>query len=60
MTNTSPRFKGLNIRIPMIIPIKGRGFFDQRSTLPIIREGVRCYLGSNKGYFERVTYGLRP
>ena len=33
MTNTPPHFKGLNIRIPIIIPIKGRGFIHQGSTL---------------------------
>ena len=26
-------FKGLNIRIPIIIPIKGRGFINRGSTL---------------------------
>ena len=26
-------FKGLNIRIPIMIPIKGRGFLNQGSTL---------------------------
>ena len=28
-----PRFKGLNIWIPMIIPIKGRGFINYGPTL---------------------------
>ena len=33
MINKPPAFKGLNIRIPIIIPIKGRGFINQGSTL---------------------------
>ena len=33
MINKPPPFKGLNIRIPIIISIKGRGFIDQGSTL---------------------------
>ena len=28
-------FEGFNIRIPMIIPIKGRGFITQGSTLDL-------------------------
>ena len=28
-----PAFKGLNIRIPSIIPIKGRGFVNEGSGL---------------------------
>ena len=28
-------FKGLNIRIPIIIPIKGRGFLNEGSGLPL-------------------------
>ena len=31
MINNTPPFKGLNIRIPIIIPIKGGGFMNQRS-----------------------------
>ena len=31
MINTPPPFKGLNIRIPIIIHIKGRGFTNQGS-----------------------------
>ena len=31
-----PPFKGLNIRIPTIIPIKGRGFINQGSGLACI------------------------
>ena len=33
MMKNEPPFKGLNTRIPMIIPIKGRGFINQGSTL---------------------------
>ena len=31
-------FKGLNIRIPNIIPIRGRGFINQASTLLIVQD----------------------
>ena len=31
MTNKPPPFKGLNIRIPGIIPIEGRGLINQGS-----------------------------
>ena len=33
MINRHPLFKGLNMRIPMIIPIKGRGFINRGSGL---------------------------
>ena len=33
MINKAPPFKGLNIRIPLIIPIKGRGFINRGSAL---------------------------
>ena len=33
MINKPPPFKGLNIRIPIIIPIKGSGFMNQGSGL---------------------------
>ena len=33
MINKPPPFKGLIIRIPIIIPIKGRGVINQGSTL---------------------------
>ena len=36
MINKPPPFKGLNIRIPTIIPIKGRGFINQGSGLGYI------------------------
>ena len=35
MINESPPFKGPNIRIPIIIPIKGRGLINQGSTLGV-------------------------
>ena len=34
MINKSPPFKGLSIRIPVMIPIKWRGFVNQGSGLP--------------------------
>ena len=33
MINKPPPFKGLNIRIPITTPIKGRGFINQGSGL---------------------------
>ena len=36
MINKSAPFKGLNIRIPIFIPIKGRGFINQGSTLHVL------------------------
>ena len=36
MINKPPPFKGLNIRIPITIPIKGRGFINHGSGLVII------------------------
>ena len=45
MMNEPPPFKGLNTRIPIIIPIKGRGFINQGSGLiqepMILREDRR-------------------
>ena len=42
MINKPPPFKGLNIRIPSIIPIKGRGFINQGSALVVGRmSGMR-------------------
>ena len=32
MINKPPSFKGLNIRIPTIFPIRGRGLINHRST----------------------------
>ena len=33
MINRPPPFRGLNFGIPIIIPIKGRGFINDGSTL---------------------------
>ena len=33
LINKPPPFKGLTLKIPIIILIKGRGFSDHRSTL---------------------------
>ena len=33
MINKPPPFEGLNTRIPIMIPIKGRGFVNQGSGL---------------------------
>ena len=33
MIHKPPPFYGLNIRIPILLPIKGRGFIEQGSTL---------------------------
>ena len=33
MINNPPAFKGLSIRIPLIIPVNGRGFINQASGL---------------------------
>ena len=37
MINKPPPFKGINIGIPIIIPIKGRGFINHGSGLGILR-----------------------
>ena len=39
MINKLPPFKGLNIRIPIIIPIKGRAFINHGSGLLKILQG---------------------
>ena len=39
MINNPPPFKGLNIRIPIIIPIKGRGFIRIQIVIPIKGRG---------------------
>ena len=39
MINESPPFKGLHIRIPIIIPVKGKGFINQGS-------GLTCSTGA--------------
>ena len=45
MINNPPCFKGLNTSIPIIIPIKGRGFINQGSGLGFMVEGFRASLG---------------
>ena len=35
MINKPPPFKGLNIRIPIIVPVQGRGFVNQGSTFTL-------------------------
>ena len=40
MINNPPPCNGLNIRIPIIIPIKGRGFINQGSGLPRVMQHV--------------------
>ena len=37
--NNPPPFKGLNIRIPTIIPIKGKGFINQGSAFNSLKGG---------------------
>ena len=41
MIDKPPPFKGLNIRISMIVPIDGRGFINQRSGLELQHDGLR-------------------
>ena len=40
MINKASPFKGLDIRIPIIIPIKGRGFINQGSGLGQVAESI--------------------
>ena len=40
MINKPPPFKGLNIRIPIIIPVKRRGFINHGFTLGTICLGL--------------------
>ena len=42
MINKHPPFKGLNIKIPIIIPIEGRGFINQGSALGSMVAGLGC------------------
>ena len=56
MVNKPPPFKGLTIRTPIIIPIKGRPFINQRFGLGLtLREpalGLRfcCFGGLDSGW----------
>ena len=43
MINKPPPFKGLNIRIPIITPIKGRGFINQESGVPISGDSSKMF-----------------
>ena len=45
MINKPPPFKGLNIRIPIVTPIKGRGFINHGSGLSRL---LRWYLGRSR------------
>ena len=40
MINRPPPFKGLNIRIPITIPIKGTGAIDQGFGLRLISQAM--------------------
>ena len=42
MINESSPFKGLNMRIPIIIPINGRGFIHSGSTLGCRGSGCKA------------------
>ena len=48
MINKPPRFKGLDIRIPTVIPVNGRGFIDQGSGL--LHKKNLFLLGERKRY----------
>ena len=41
MINKPPPFKGFDIRIPIIIPIHGKGFINKGSTLGVEAEEFR-------------------
>ena len=56
MINTSPPYKGLNIRIPMIIPIKGRGGINHGSGLS---PGVRLECLSHEAVLARLVICIR-
>ena len=58
MMKKPPLSKGLNIKVPIIIPIKGRGFINKGSGLP-----YAPYLGYPgafhlKGFRGSGVYGL--
>ena len=57
MINEPPRFKGLNIRIPTIIPIQGRGFINQGSTLGDLPAQVWTRRSRVLGSAEKVVQG---
>ena len=49
MMNKPPPFKGLNIRMLIIIPIKGRGFINHGSGLDASQWNVAFSLASRAG-----------
>ena len=59
MINKPPPFKGLNMRIPTIIPIKGRGCINHGSTLLDAFTFFGCGLASYVGGFGSESSGLR-
>ena len=53
MINEPPPFKGPNIRFPIIIPIKGRGFINQGSTLGLQGDSAKVlceFYGQSKNW----------
>ena len=59
MINKPPPFKGLNIKIPIIIPIKGRGFINKGSTL-VPDENRRKKSFTSLGEFTSAVEPLTP
>ena len=51
MINKPPLFTGFNIRIPIIIPIKGRGFINRGSGLALA-QGAAHKVGELSGLSE--------
>ena len=59
MINNPPPFKGLNTRIPIIIPMKGRGFINQGSTLGFwVLPLTLKWLGLGFRVFKRLGFGV--
>ena len=56
MIDEPPPFKGLNIRIPIIIPIQGRGLVNQGSTLPLMHILLSADSGDGKA-LHQVAHG---
>ena len=50
MSNNPPLFKGLDIRIPIIIPIKGRRFINQGSALLVSLHVCSADLHGGQGW----------
>ena len=48
MINKPPPFRGLNVRIPSIIPIKGSRFMNQGSTLGFKVKGEHLWTSGRK------------